>query len=457
MKTYLTGFLLLFCFLAKGAHLDENPADTATIRLLISARNSIRFTYYDDFLVQRDLIFRNTAQHDSIVVKKIYAKNITELRYSLMNLETKESYFNLLFIKGGDQIDIALENLKLKNLSQNPYLFVSDHLTIDDSVFAIQQANAGLNEMIKANQSIYNTNLRKIDSLLQSKQITDSIANLWREVAHNFYGLKLIRMRYTKGPYLDTLVNNLKQGLLKEQKINSSFLCSAVYAIGNYNKVQHGLNQNLKYFIEEVIKIKTAERYKFGVIFQELNRFPEKTSEFYLACYKLFDQQLKDDVFRNQSYFNKINPAQVAFDKNTVKLVSYQQHALTLADVFRKHKGKIIVFDFWASWCIPCINEFPALEKAKGSLSNKDIVFVTISLDKDLKEKDWKAMLVNMKIGKENQFRVLERTNKLISNLYKIESIPRYLIFDKSGVLINDNFVKPSDPTFEKKLLAYDN
>lgn len=48
---------------------------------------------------------------------------------------------------------------------------------------------------------------------------------------------------------------------------------------------------------------------------------------------------------------------------------------------FAKYRGKYVFIDLWASWCIPCIKEIPHLKQLEKDLQNKDVVFLSISID----------------------------------------------------------------------------
>ncbi len=60
-----------------------------------------------------------------------------------------------------------------------------------------------------------------------------------------------------------------------------------------------------------------------------------------------------------------------------VKMQKYAGGEMTLAD----HKGKVVMLDFWATWCGPCQAEMPALVKLAKEYESKGLVFVAASRD----------------------------------------------------------------------------
>jgi thiol-disulfide isomerase/thioredoxin len=409
MRIYLTIFYLFLCsFFAKAQNLAN---DSITINMHMKPQSSMLLDYHDDYLVYRNLFFRNRSPRDTFIVKKIKSDHILEFTYGIFHEGLKENFFYFFYAKKGDTIDLELQAWKLKNIGKNKLLFVSDFLDIDDSPFKPRPKQTTMRDALSANKIVWEANLKKIDSLRLGKQINDSIADLWREAANGAYHTSRSRMGY--GPqelYLDTLVTEFKQLLLKPTPVNSAALSSALHRVGNYQKTKGMVNFNLKTFIEELIKVNTEKRYKIGTAFMALERFPEKSSKLYLESYVLFIKELADPVFLAQDDAQKINPTLQAVDRTTIKLLTAKNEPLTLEDIFKKNKGKIMVFDFWASWCVPCIEEFPAYQKVMAKLANKNIVFIGIGLDKDKKENDWKASLTKFKINSQNQFRVIERS-----------------------------------------------
>ena len=58
----------------------------------------------------------------------------------------------------------------------------------------------------------------------------------------------------------------------------------------------------------------------------------------------------------------------------------------TYAKVVAGHKGKVVLVDFWATWCVPCRAEMPQLVKLSQRLNGKGLDIVTVSADEPDKE-----------------------------------------------------------------------
>jgi thiol-disulfide isomerase/thioredoxin len=47
----------------------------------------------------------------------------------------------------------------------------------------------------------------------------------------------------------------------------------------------------------------------------------------------------------------------------------------------REYQGKVVVLNFWATWCFPCREEMPMLNKLAPELAERDVIFLAVSLD----------------------------------------------------------------------------
>ena len=116
--------------------------------------------------------------------------------------------------------------------------------------------------------------------------------------------------------------------------------------------------------------------------------------------------------------------------------------------------GKTLYIDCWATWCVPCCNEIPYLERQVAELKDKAdrLVFISISLDR--KRQPWIDKLAKDK-PQWLQFIADKAGDEILSRQYGITSIPRFLIINADGTIGNANAFRPSDPDFAAKLEPY--
>ena len=106
-------------------------------------------------------------------------------------------------------------------------------------------------------------------------------------------------------------------------------------------------------------------------------------------------------------------------------------------------KGKVTYLDFWASWCGPCKGEMPSSKALREEYAAKGVNFVYISLDED---KDaWALANKNFALPDGQSFVLPNPANSEIPTKFNISSIPRYVLMDASGNVVDDNAPRPSE------------
>lgn len=161
--------------------------------------------------------------------------------------------------------------------------------------------------------------------------------------------------------------------------------------------------------------------------------------EDFASYYKFFENRVKDtSLLRSVREDYALEFDSSRNETSSVIIQDSNEKKLTLQELKERHKGKIIYVDFWASWCGPCRAELPASARLRNALRDKDLVFIYLSIDNS--PKAWRKASVKEKLSDyaENYLIINHETSEFLKQ-NKLTSIPRYMIFDKTGRLMHAN------------------
>ena len=133
---------------------------------------------------------------------------------------------------------------------------------------------------------------------------------------------------------------------------------------------------------------------------------------------------------------------------------NYNGGAMSLSDL----KGKYVYIDVWATWCGPCKREIPFLKEIEHKYSDKNIAFVSISVDDGrgyrksspeealaASKEGWKKMITEKEMGGIQLFSDEGWKSKFVQD-YKINGIPRFILIDPDGNVVSADAPRPSSP-----------
>ena len=98
-----------------------------------------------------------------------------------------------------------------------------------------------------------------------------------------------------------------------------------------------------------------------------------------------------------------------------------------------KYRGQVVLLDFWATWCGPCIAEIPSVKKTYEKYKDQKFQIIGISLDTSMKPLE--AYIENEELG---WLHYWDKSRK-VSTLYKVQGIPATFLIDGEGVIRKTN------------------
>ena len=119
------------------------------------------------------------------------------------------------------------------------------------------------------------------------------------------------------------------------------------------------------------------------------------------------------------------------------------------------NKGKVVLINFWATWCKPCVHEFPDLVKLYNDYKDKGFVIVFISVDvPDDVDSKVIPFLKNQNVDFTTYYNNFDKPEELINYIDKKweGAIPSTYIYDKNGKLTKHILGSSSYGEFEKEI-----
>ncbi|MBL0308712.1 MAG: TlpA family protein disulfide reductase [Bacteroidetes bacterium] len=111
-------------------------------------------------------------------------------------------------------------------------------------------------------------------------------------------------------------------------------------------------------------------------------------------------------------------------------------------------KGKVVLLDFWASWCGPCRVEMPNVVSVYKKYKDKGFTVYSVSLDKEANA--WKNSIAALGMVWENHVSDLKYWQSEAALRYGVQGIPAAYLLDRNGIIIAKDGLR--GPALEQKV-----
>jgi thiol-disulfide isomerase/thioredoxin len=454
------------------------PKENSTLRLAnqMSINSLFDVGYLDDNLFQERIFFNESKQSDTIRISS--KRERVEVNVTFNGVESS-SY---LFYKG----DTAIFNYN----NRIPITTVVNRKILDlDINYDIQRRFAIANEDIptfrkyympsffikfdysdKQKLNLYKDSCARIikTQCLKELRFLDSLKATGL-ISNDLYSLKKKNLSWTAylmekrgGVLNDASMKKLLSDTINYIKSNDTLLYYTYYRNHLYKKVNSHLNKI------PIIRKSNGFPIDYCAHFDticKLSFLSEKARKYFLIekLRNILDECNSSEIENYQAKFKDITGDTVLLKKimskynidlstkNELLLLDTDNNKNNFESVIKKHKGSVIYVDFWASWCTPCRESMPFAQKLRKEYIGKNIVFIYLAY-KD-QEKTWKEAISKLGLNSNciNYFITNPKTSKTLEVL-KLETIPRYMLFDKNGKLINKNAPNPDGELIRKEL-----
>lgn len=424
-----------------------NPKDTVAIfpvsNYAIVRHRYDAFNYYE-FLFQRGdtvvfsynsnhrplpkVLNRKTLPYDFIYDEKVRRRFIQPRHTPVFKYTDARSFTDFSIDLSKDPIDSQEKKIKDKAYKESMLLFKHENVFLDS---------------LLANNSI-------------SKEVYDFYKNriinmsLVLNINENKIPYERIEIITRKDSSASTVFPNMYYHLFLEAAADK-------YFVENATKInfKDGVNRDYKEIYKSINAASMfTENSKNFLLTREINRIAKSFSkDDFKEYFGFYEKDIKDTAMinsiRNENFL-ELNT--VKSESNTLILMSGDKKQLTLDDMIKANYGKVVMLDFWASWCAPCRVAMPYSIKLHDQLKGTGVVFVYLSIDKNLGAWERASLKEGLIEVKENYI-ILNFETSDFTKQHKIGLIPRYMIFDKKGRIAYANAMSPESKDLKDILL----
>ena len=245
----------------------------------------------------------------------------------------------------------------------------------------------------------------------------------------------------------------LKNGYNLKMTMDASQFDETIKFSGKGSKENNYLSQQTvddsKYPYEEMLAL-DADNFKKAVDDKKANDFKKLEAAGLDAKFvELQKKSVEMNLMGLAQYHTQI-AGNKKLNNSQAPNFDYENHAGGKTSL-ESLKGKYVYIDVWATWCGPCRAEIPALKALEENMHGKNIEFVSISVDVDKDHEKWQKFVTEKALGG-TQLYADKNWNSDFIQAFGINSIPRFLLIDPTGKVIDADAMRPSNGKLKEQL-----
>lgn len=121
---------------------------------------------------------------------------------------------------------------------------------------------------------------------------------------------------------------------------------------------------------------------------------------------------------------------------------------ISINEILKQHKGKVLIFDFWAGWCKDCLKAFPKAKELEAN--NPNVTFVFLSLEKT--QESFLKSLDRFEMTDKQNYWFASGWKNDFNNYVDLNWIPRYIVVDQKSAIAKYYAITPDDPEIQSTI-----
>ena len=426
MKTYLKQINIIILLSILGSSHVYCQASGKNVKLngkIINVKNEIQVEEISELKdlklpdTLRSLLIDSTGKFS--VSFKLVKPNYYRIGRNILYLSPGDSLFMNIDYNNSNNTTFYGKNAEINEyLKSTPFPKAGSFLEAGDNIKATLQETIDFIILKAKSRIIFLDSFKKIPlkiRLLEKARIKADLINsliyidFYFPYIHRFSEDSALQFRKDSKKIIDPYLRYYCKDF-----INADFLKIAVYRV----------------ILSEVLKRNENRTNRFELVQQWLNakelfqkiKEINKNEDNSKIEHEIENVSQKDYHLCLLAAFKKVKQFNIGDNAIDFDMVNYNGDVISLS----KYKGKTIFIDLWATWCLPCLEEFLFFDSLKQNYkNNNNLVFISLSIDKN--NEAWKKYLTEKGRMDETEYII----DKLKLTVYSIEAIPRTIIITK--------------------------